>query len=56
VSDFADLGMRLLVIYDGRCAFCNRSVRWFLRRDRHARKAVSLSDSAIMRHLALRMP
>ena len=28
-----ELGSRLLVIYDGRCGLCNRSVRWFLRRD-----------------------
>jgi predicted DCC family thiol-disulfide oxidoreductase YuxK len=33
VSDFSDLGSRLLVVYDGHCGFCNRTVRWFLRRD-----------------------
>jgi predicted DCC family thiol-disulfide oxidoreductase YuxK len=32
-----ELGGRLLVIFDGHCGFCNRSVRWFLRRDRHDR-------------------
>ncbi len=28
---------RLLVIFDGRCGFCNGLVRWFLRRDRRDR-------------------
>jgi predicted DCC family thiol-disulfide oxidoreductase YuxK len=37
VSNLEELGGRLLVIFDGRCGFCNRSVRWFLRRDRHDR-------------------
>ena len=45
MSDFADLGARLLVIYDGRCGFCNRSVRWFLRRDRHDRLRFIPSES-----------
>lgn len=27
------IGDRLLVVFDGHCGFCNRSVRWFLRRD-----------------------
>ena len=44
-DDFADLGVRLLVIYDGRCGFCNRSVRWFLRRDRHDRLRFIPSES-----------
>jgi predicted DCC family thiol-disulfide oxidoreductase YuxK len=34
VSDLDNIGDRLLVIFDGYCGFCNRSVRWFLRRDR----------------------
>jgi predicted DCC family thiol-disulfide oxidoreductase YuxK len=34
VREFGELGGRLLVIYDGQCGFCNRSVRWLLRRDR----------------------
>lgn len=29
-----EIGGRLLVIYDGQCGLCNRSVRWFLQRDR----------------------
>lgn len=28
------LGDRLLVLFDGHCGLCNRSVRWFLKRDR----------------------
>jgi predicted DCC family thiol-disulfide oxidoreductase YuxK len=33
MDTFDDAGTRLLVIFDGRCGFCNRSVRWLLRRD-----------------------
>lgn len=33
----ATLGSRLLVIYDGHCGLCNRTVRWLLVRDRHDR-------------------
>jgi predicted DCC family thiol-disulfide oxidoreductase YuxK len=29
----AQLDGRLLVVFDGHCGFCNRSVRWLLRRD-----------------------
>ncbi len=32
-----DIGPRLLVIFDGHCGFCNRSIRWFLTRDRFDR-------------------
>lgn len=28
---------RLLVVYDGRCGFCNSSVRWLLKHDRNDR-------------------
>ena len=45
MSDFPQLGSRLLVIYDGHCGFCNRSVRWFLRRDRNDRVRVIPSES-----------
>ena len=31
------IGGRLLVVFDGECGFCNRSVRWLLRRDRRDR-------------------
>jgi len=30
-------GERLLVVFDGHCGFCNRSIRWLLRRDRYDR-------------------
>ena len=33
----ATLGSSLLVIYDGHCGLCNRTVRWLLARDRHDR-------------------
>ncbi len=33
----AKLEGRLLVLYDGECGLCNRSIRWFLQRDRHDR-------------------
>jgi predicted DCC family thiol-disulfide oxidoreductase YuxK len=33
VSELSKIGDRLLVVFDGHCGFCNRSVRWFLRRD-----------------------
>ena len=32
-----EIGERLLVIFDGHCGLCNRSVRWFLARDRRDR-------------------
>jgi len=37
VRDFSELDGRLLVVFDGRCGFCNRSVRWLLRHDRRDR-------------------
>src|SRR5580658_9788977 len=40
-----NIGDRLLVIYDGVCGFCNRSVRWFLTRDRQDRLRFVPSDS-----------
>jgi predicted DCC family thiol-disulfide oxidoreductase YuxK len=33
MTDPIQIGDRLLVIFDGHCGLCNRSVRWFLRRD-----------------------
>src|SRR5271166_4505259 len=45
VSELAQIGDRLLVIFDGHCGFCNRSVRWFLRRDRLDRLRFIPSDS-----------
>ena len=45
VSGFKDIGERLLVIFDGRCGLCNRSVRWFLTRDRNDRMRFVPSDA-----------
>jgi predicted DCC family thiol-disulfide oxidoreductase YuxK len=46
VSSFKELGDRMLVIFDGRCGFCNRAVRWFLTRDRRDRLRFAPSESA----------
>ena len=40
-----EIGSRLLVVFDGRCGFCNRAVRWFLRRDRGDRLRFVASES-----------
>jgi predicted DCC family thiol-disulfide oxidoreductase YuxK len=40
-----ELGARLLVVYDGHCGLCNRSVRWFLKRDRQDRLRFIASQS-----------
>jgi predicted DCC family thiol-disulfide oxidoreductase YuxK len=45
VSEVENLGTRLLVIFDGHCGFCNRSVRWFLTRDRNDRLRFVASES-----------
>ena len=45
LSELAQIGDRLLVIFDGHCGFCNRSVRWFLTRDRHDRLRFIPSES-----------
>ena len=45
MSDLLQFGDRLLVIFDGHCGFCNRSVRWFLRRDRRDRLRFVPSES-----------
>ncbi|HTB98261.1 MAG TPA: DCC1-like thiol-disulfide oxidoreductase family protein [Terracidiphilus sp.] len=42
---FTDLGSRLLVLFDGHCGFCNRTIRWFLRRDRNDRLRFIPSES-----------
>lgn len=45
MESLPELDDRLLVIYDGQCGFCNRSVRWFLRRDYHDRLRFAPSSS-----------
>jgi predicted DCC family thiol-disulfide oxidoreductase YuxK len=37
MGDAENLSGRLLVIFDGGCGFCNRTVLWLLRRDRRDR-------------------
>lgn len=34
---FPDMEGRLLVLYDGECGFCDRSIRWLVRLDRYDR-------------------
>jgi predicted DCC family thiol-disulfide oxidoreductase YuxK len=45
VDKSLDIGGRLLVVFDGRCGFCNHSVRWLLRRDRRDRLRFVASES-----------
>ena len=54
VSEMPNLGPRLLVIYDGRCGLCNRSIRWFLARDRHDRLRFAPSESPLVAGLLAR--
>lgn len=37
MSEFPEIVGRLLVIFDGHCGLCNRSIRWFLLRDSNDR-------------------
>ena len=46
MGQLEQLGDRLLVLYDGHCVLCNRSVRWLLRRDRHDRLRFAPAQSA----------
>ncbi len=54
MNSFDELDGRLLVIFDGRCGFCNRSVRWFLRRDRGDRLRFVSSGSPRVAELLVR--
>ena len=40
-----DIGDCLLVIFDGHCGLCNRSVRWLLAHDRQDRLCFAASES-----------
>ena len=51
---FPELEGRLLVVYDGECGFCNRSIRWFLRRDRKDRLRFVPSNSPAVAELLSR--
>jgi predicted DCC family thiol-disulfide oxidoreductase YuxK len=48
VDESLDIGGRLLVVFDGRCGFCNRAVRWLLRRDRRDRLRFVASEEERM--------
>ena len=54
VHELFHLGGRLLVIFDGRCGLCNRSVRWFLRRDARDRMRFVASESPLVAALLAR--
>ena len=45
MTDRIELGDRLLIIFDGRCGLCNRSIRWFIKRDTHDRLRFAASQS-----------
>jgi len=45
MGKLGEVGDRLLVIFDGRCGYCNRAVRWFLKRDRRDRLRFVASES-----------
>jgi len=51
---FPELQHRLLVLYDGRCGFCNRSIRWFLKRDALDQLRFAPSQSPVAAALLLR--
>jgi len=45
VTEPDSIGDRLLVVFDGLCGLCDRSVRWFLARDRNDRLRFAPSDA-----------
>jgi predicted DCC family thiol-disulfide oxidoreductase YuxK len=55
VRDANELGDRLLVIFDGQCGFCNRSVRWLLRHDTRDRLRFAASQSSAMTAVLARL-
>lgn len=54
MSELPNLGGRLLVIYDGHCGLCNRSIRWFLTRDRDDHLRFVPSESPLVANLLAR--
>ena len=54
MSTQGSLQSRLLVIFDGHCVFCNRAVRWLLRRDRRDRLRFAASESPKVQGLLAR--
>ncbi len=53
--DGENFGGRLVVIFDGHCGLCSRSVRWLLRRDRGDRLRFVASESAQGAELVARL-
>ena len=45
MTNSSQIDGRLLVIFDGHCGLCNRTVRWLLRRDRRDRLRFVAFDS-----------
>jgi predicted DCC family thiol-disulfide oxidoreductase YuxK len=54
VADRLELGGRLLVVFDGRCGLCNRTVGWFLVRDSLDRMRFAPSESPRIAELLTR--
>jgi predicted DCC family thiol-disulfide oxidoreductase YuxK len=55
MNNLAELGGRLLVIYDGQCGLCYRVVRWLLRSDRRDRLRFAAAESAKVAGLLARL-
>ncbi len=45
MNNIPELGGRLLVLFDGHCGLCDRTVRWLLRRDSQDRLRFAASES-----------
>jgi predicted DCC family thiol-disulfide oxidoreductase YuxK len=54
MNSLAELDGRLLVVFDGHCGLCDRSVRWLLRRDRQDRLRFAASESPQVAELLVR--
>jgi len=54
MNNTAELGDRLLVIFDGQCGLCNRAVRWLVRRDQRDRLRFVASESTSVAGLLAR--
>ena len=54
MTSLAELDGRLLVVFDGHCGLCNKSVRWLLRRDRTDRLRFAASELPQLAELLVR--
>jgi predicted DCC family thiol-disulfide oxidoreductase YuxK len=52
----AQLGDRLLVVYDGLCGLCNAAIRWFLIRDQKDRLRFAPSSDPVLASLLAARP